>query len=415
VNGGFACRSCGAPVTRLFVDLGAMPSANHYLSATELGRAEPVYPLAAYVCSRCLLVQMPAVVSPHALFSDYAYFSSYASSWVDHARRFAIAARTRFGLGPTSRVVEVASNDGYLLQHFVAMGIPVLGIEPAANVAAAACAKGIATEIRFFGYEVAKELVARDGHADLVIANNVLAHVPDLNDFLAGLAHLIRPGGAVSIEVPHLLRLIEGVQFDTIYHEHFSYFSLAALEWVLERQGFDVVDVEELPTHGGSLRLTAKLAAPGNAPEGPGRARIRAAEQEAGLKNLELGCAYDGFAAKVAACCRALREFLAAARQAGKTAAAYGAAAKGNTLLNAARVTAMDIAFVVDRNPVKQGRFLPGSRIPIHAPDQIARTKPDYVLILPWNLTDEIVSAHGYVRDWGGRFVVPVPEIRVLA
>jgi SAM-dependent methyltransferase len=244
LTAGFACRSCGAAVTRPFLDLGAMPSANHYVAAEDLMRPEPTYPLSAYVCARCLLVQSPAVVTPQALFADYAYFSSYAESWVAHARRFAQSARDRFRLGAASRVVEVASNDGYLLQHFHAMGIPVLGIEPAANVAAAARAKGVPTETRFFGLDAARDIAARDGRADLIVANNVLAHVPDLNDFLAGLAHLVRPEGAVSVEVPHLLRLIEGVQFDTIYHEHFSYFSLKALEWAFERQGLDAVDVE---------------------------------------------------------------------------------------------------------------------------------------------------------------------------
>jgi SAM-dependent methyltransferase len=414
VSAGFACRSCGAPVARLFVDLGAMPSANHYLTEVELARPEPTYPLAAYVCTRCLLVQIPAVIAPEALFGDYAYFSSYAQSWVEHARRFAARARARFRLGPASRVVEIASNDGYLLQHFRAMDIPVLGVEPAANVAAAARAKGIPTEVRFFGLAAARAIAARDGKSDLVVANNVLAHVPDLNDFLAGLAHLVKPGGAVSIEVPHLLRLIEGVQFDTIYHEHFSYFSLKALEWAFERQGFDVVDVEELATHGGSLRLTLRLVAPGNGPEGPGRAAVRAAERAAGLDRLDPDGPYDGFAAKVAVCRRALRDFLAAAKAAGQTVAAYGAAAKGNTLLNACAVTAADIALVVDRNPVKQGRYLPGSRIPICAPEALKAARPDFVLILPWNLTAEIVEQHAYVRDWGGRFVVPVPEARVL-
>jgi len=410
---GFACRSCGAAVTRLFVDLGTMPSANHYLTEAELARPEPRYPLAASVCGRCLLVQIPATIGPEALFGDYAYFSSYATSWVEHARRFAEQARRRFELDGGARVVEVASNDGYLLQHFHAMGIRVLGIEPAANVAAAASAKGIPTEVRFFGLETARALAKRDGKADLIVANNVLAHVPDLNDFLAGLAHLVKPQGAISIEVPHLLRLIAGVQFDTIYHEHFSYFSLKALEWAFERQGLEVVDVEELTTHGGSLRLTVRLVSPANQAE-PGRERVRAAERAAGLDRLDDGGPYDGFAERVDACRRSVRQFLATAKADGKSVAAYGAAAKGNTLLNACGVTAGDIAFVVDRNPVKQGRYLPGSHIPIHRPELLGETRPDYVVILPWNLADEIVASHAYVRQWGGRFVIPVPEVRVL-
>jgi SAM-dependent methyltransferase len=402
------CRGCGAALPDPFLSLGAMPPANAYLRAQDLTRPEPRFPLDVRHCPACHLVQVDPLVAPAELFTDYAYFSSYSTSWVEHARRFASAAIERLGLGPASRVVEIASNDGYLLRHFVAAGIPALGIEPAANVAAAAIAAGVPTEVRFFGRAAAEDLVARGLTADLVVANNVLAHVPDLHDFAAGLARLVKPRGRISIEFPHLLNLVAETQFDTIYHEHFSYFSLVALLPVLARHGLRADGVERLTTHGGSLRLW--LATGAGTPASP-VAAVLAEERAAGLDRAET---YRAFAGRVAVCRASLRTFLAAARAEGRTVVAYGAAAKGNTLLNYCGVGADEIAFVVDRNPVKQGRFLPGSRLPIRDPGAIAEARPDYLLILPWNLADEITQQMAEIRGWGGRFVVPVPETRIL-
>ncbi len=407
-----ACRSCGAELTRTFVDLGSTPLANSYLDESDLAVAEPRYPLHARVCGACFLVQVESAVPPEEIFGDYAYFSSYSASWVDHARRFAEASISRFDLDAGSLVVEVASNDGYLLRHFLAADIPVLGIEPAANVAAAAEAAGVPSEVRFFSEATARDLEARDLAADLLVGNNVLAHVPDLNDFVAGLAILLKPAGVLSMEFPHLLRLIRGVQFDTIYHEHFSYFSFLAVERVFARHGLVVFDVEQLPTHGGSLRVFARRRDGEPRAATPAVEDLRAEESAAGLDRLE---AYSGFADRVAAVKAGLLEFLRRARSDGKTVVAYGAAAKGNTLLNTCGIDGELIAYVVDRNPHKQGCYLPGSRLAIHPPERIFETRPDYVLILPWNLRDEIMAAMAGVREWGGRFVVPVPEIEVLA
>jgi len=409
---GLACRFCGTELTHTFVDLGATPLANAYLKESDLAVAEPRYPLHARVCGECFLVQVESAVPPEEIFGDYAYFSSYAASWVDHARRFAEASIERFGLDSASRVVEVASNDGYLLRHFVAKNIPVLGVEPAANVAAAAEQAGVPTEVRFFGQETARDLLARDLAADLLVGNNVLAHVPDLNDFVAGLALLLKPDGVLSMEFPHLLRLIEGVQFDTIYHEHFSYFSFFAVERIFACYGLSVFDVERLPTHGGSLRVYAQLADGAARPVSATVSILRLEERTAGLDRLQ---AYRGFADKVAGVKTELLDFLRAAKAEGKAVAAYGAAAKGNTLLNTCGVDRELIDYVVDRSPHKQGHYLPGSRLPIHAPERIFETKPDYVLILPWNLRAEIVKSMDHIRDWGGRFVVPIPKVEVLA
>ncbi|HEX7873686.1 MAG TPA: class I SAM-dependent methyltransferase [Sphingobium sp.] len=405
------CRFCDAPVEQAFVDLGSMPLANAYLTAQQLTRPEPSYPLRAFVCEQCWLVQADSFVPPEDIFSDYAYFSSYSDSWVEHARRFTDMAQARFGLGAASRVIEVASNDGYLLRHFVAAGVPVLGIEPAANVAEAARAIGVPTEARFFGREAAADLVARGLSADLVVGNNVLAHVPDINDFVGGLAAVLKPDGVVSVEFPHLLRLIEGVQFDTIYHEHFYYLSLLAVERVFAAHGLRVFDVEQLPTHGGSLRVLACRAGSDAQQTGAGVAQVRAEEAAAGLDRVDI---YAGFQGQVAPIREALRRFLADAAARNQTVAAYGAAAKGNTLLNFSGVGADSIPYVVDRSPAKQGHFLPGSHVPIFAPDRIAETRPDYVLILPWNIRDEVMASMAHVRDWGGRFVVAVPELTVL-
>lgn len=406
-----ACRFCGGPAEQSFVDLGETPLANSYLTEAQLSRPEPSYPLRAFVCSHCWLVQADSFVPPEDIFTDYAYFSSFSEGWVEHARRFTVMARERFGLGPASQVIEVASNDGYLLRHFIAGGVPVLGIEPAANVAEAARAIGVPTEARFFGRETARDLVARGLSADLVIGNNVLAHVPDINDFVGGLAAVLKPDGVVSVEFPHLLRLIEGVQFDTIYHEHFYYLSLLAVEKVFAAHGLAVFDVEELPTHGGSLRVMAQRAAAPACRPGPGLARVRADELAAGFDRIET---YAAFQDKVAPVREGLLSFLDEAAREGRTVAAYGAAAKGNTLLNFCGVGADRIAYVVDRNPAKQGHYLPGSRLPVLPPEALAQTRPDYVLILPWNIRDEVMASMAEVRDWGGRFVVAVPRLTVL-
>jgi SAM-dependent methyltransferase len=405
------CRSCGAPLSRSFVDLGRTPLANSYVPPHAAGAPDPTFPLHARICDACLLVQVEAVTPPEDIFGEYAYFSSYSSSWVAHAKRFCEDATRRFGLSASSLVVEVASNDGYLLRHFLAAGIGVLGIEPAANVAEAAKALGIPVEVRFFGRAAAADLVAAGRAADLVVANNVLAHVPDLNDFVAGLARVLKPAGVLSVEFPHLLNLVREVQFDTIYHEHYCYFSLLAVERAFARHGLRVFDVETLPTHGGSLRVLACRADGAPRAEEPGLARVRAAERAAGLDRVE---AYAGFQAKVDAVRDALLAFLRRARAEGRKVAAYGAAAKGNTLLNYCGIGIDLVEYVVDLNPHKQGRLLPGSRLPVHAPSRLAETRPDYVLVLPWNIAAEITSSMAHVRGWGGRFVVAVPTTRLL-
>jgi SAM-dependent methyltransferase len=404
------CRFCGAPLSESFCDLGASPLANRYLRADQLSAMEPTYPLHAYVCGECFLVQLEAFETPEAIFSDYAYFSSYSESWLAHASRFAQAAAARLSLGAGSLVMEVASNDGYLLQYFRERGVPVLGIEPAANVAEHAVRKGVPTVVRFFGAGLARELAAEGRRADLLVANNVLAHVPDLNDFVAGLALALKPEGALSIEFPHLLNLIALSQFDTIYHEHFSYFSFAAAERVLAAHDLRAFDVETLPTHGGSLRLWACRRRAGRT-QSAAVARLRAVEAAAGLGRLET---YRGFEAQARAVKRRLLAFLVEAREAGKRVAGYGAAAKGNTLLNYCGVRGDLLDYVVDRSPHKQGHFLPGTRIPVLAPEHVSETRPDYLLILPWNLRDEIVAQMAHIRAWGGRFVVPVPRLEVL-
>ena len=405
-----ACRLCAAPLARTFLDLGAMPLANAFLRPEQLAHPEPRYPLHARVCGACLLVQVDAVVSPREIFEDYAYFSSYSSSWVEHARRFAESAAQRFALDGKSLVVEVASNDGYLLKHFVALGIPCRGIEPARNVAAAAEAAGVPTEVCFLGRDTGAALRARGLAADLLVANNVLAHVPDLHDFVAGIAALLKPAGTLAIEFPHLLRLIQEVQFDTIYHEHFCYFSLAPVERLLSQHGLAVFDVEQLPTHGGSLRVLA-APAPSQRAEGPALAEVRRAERAADLDKLE---SYDGFEPKVRAVCAELTAFLETARREGRKTVAYGAAAKGNTLLNACGIGAEHIAFAVDASIHKQGRYTPGSRLEIRPPEAVAEARPDYLLILPWNLREEIMAKLAFIREWGGRFVLPIPHLQVL-
>ncbi|MEI9963408.1 MAG: methyltransferase C-terminal domain-containing protein [Caulobacteraceae bacterium] len=407
-----ACRFCGAPLTHTFLDLGEQPLSNAFLTADALAAGtERAWPLHARVCDRCFLVQVDDPVDAGDIFTDeYAYFSSYSKSWLEHARRYARMAAERFGLGPGSLVVEIASNDGYLLRNFVEMGVPVLGIEPAANCAEAARAIGVPTEVMFFGEETGKALAARGVRADLMAANNVLAHVPRIGDFVAGFPQVLKPEGVLTFEFPHLLRLIEGVQFDTIYHEHFSYLSMLTVERVLASAGMRVFDVEELPTHGGSLRLFCRLAAAGHA-ETAAVERLRQAERAAALDRIE---GYAGFTQKAEAVRASFLDFLRKAKAEGKTVAAYGAAAKGNTFLNYAGVGPDDIRAVYDLNPHKQGRFLPGSHVPILSPDAIADLKPDYVVILPWNLKDEIMAQLAFIGGWGGRFVTAAPQTRVI-
>lgn len=407
---GVRCRSCAAPLTHTFVDLGETPLANAYLDAAQLSEPEPRYPLHALVCDRCFLVQVDQVVPPEVLFTDYAYFSSYSDSWVAHARRFTEAAVRRFGIDEQRQVVEVASNDGYLLRHFAEMGIPVLGIEPAENVAEVARAAGIPTEATFFGISAADDLRSRGIAADLLVANNVIAHVPDLNDFVAGLALALAPQGVLSIEFPHLLRLIEGRQFDTMYHEHFCYFSLRSLERVLTTHGLRIFDVEELPTHGGSLRVFACLDDAGHGSTAA-VAALRHKEEAAGMSRLET---YAGFGETVDETRCSLRAFLDGCRAAGQSVVAYGATAKGNTLLNTTGLGVDDVAYVVDRNPHKQGRYLPGSHLPIRSPEELAITRPDIVLLLAWNLLEELTEQLAFIREWGGRLAVPIPTPRIL-
>ncbi len=407
-----ACRFCGASLELVFADLGSSPLANSYLTAEQLGESEKFYPLCVRVCERCWLCQLPAAATPEEIFSDYAYFSSYSTSWLEHARRYTEAMIARFGFGAEHQVVEIASNDGYLLRHFRERGVPVLGIEPAQNVAAAALALGIPTEVRFFGRQAARDLLARGYAADLLLGNNVLAHVPDLVDFVAGLELLLGPSGVLTLEFPHLVRLVAENQFDTIYHEHFSYFSLVAVARLFSAHGLELFDVEELPTHGGSLRIYAQRSATGTQSVGPRVAELVAREVALGV---ETRAYYARFAEQVRATKRKLLEFLLAAKRDGKTIVGYGAPAKGNTLLNYCGVRQDFLDFTVDASPHKQGKFLPGTRIPIFAPAKILETKPDYVLILPWNLKEEIAAQMAGIREWGGRFVVAIPEVTVLA
>jgi hypothetical protein len=406
-----ACRFCGAPLSQVFVDLGASPLANSYLEPEDLDRAEAFYPLAVYVCGECLLVQLPEAERPEAIFSDYAYFSSYSESWLRHAEAYAEAMIERFGFGAGHQMIEIASNDGYLLRWFKAQGVPVLGVEPAGNVAAAAEAAGIPTVVRFFGEATARELVAEGRGADLLVGNNVLAHVPDLNDFVAGLKILLAPSGVLTLEFPHLLRLMAEDQFDTIYHEHYSYFSFATVRKIFAAHGLALFDVEELPTHGGSLRIYARHDEDASKPVGERVAALLAREEAAGLGRLET---YRSFGERVLRVKWGLLRFLIRTKEEGKSIAGYGAPAKGNTLLNFCGVRTDFLDYTVDRSPHKQGRFLPGTRIPIHGPDRLRETRPDYVLILPWNLKEEIVEQMADVRSWGGRFVVAIPEVRIL-
>ena len=404
-----SCRFCGAPLHVTFCDLGLSPLSNAFVRPEDLARGEMFHPLHAFVCDACFLVQLEEFESPARIFSDYVYFSSYSDSWLAHCRAYAAEISAALSLGANQRVVEVASNDGYLLRFFAERGVPVLGIEPADNVAEVARAAGIETISRFFGRELARELVASGRCADLLIGNNVLAHVPDINDFVAGLQIALAPEGTLTMEFPHLLQLVREVQFDTIYHEHFSYLSLLAVERIFAAHRLTIIDVRQLPTHGGSLRVYATHEARGVAPS-PAVSALRALERDAGLDRIDT---YTRFSHRVEACKRSLLRFLIEAREAGKSVVGYGAPAKGNTLLNYGGIRTDLLAYTVDRSPHKQGLFLPGTRIPVFAPDRIAETRPDYVLILPWNLREEIMEQLAFIREWGGQFVTPIPDVRV--
>ena len=404
------CRFCGAQLRRTFVDLGMSPLCETYPAAADFHKGEVYYPLHVYTCEECFLVQLEEYEKAENIFTDYPYFSSYSDSWLEHCDHYCDTMTKRFGLNGKSFVVEVASNDGYLLQYFVRRQVPVLGIEPAANVAKIAVEKGVPTLVQFFGTQVAKELVAKRGEADVVLGNNVLAQVPDLNDFVEGLRVLLKPTGVLTLEFPHLLRLIECNEFDTIYHEHFSYFSLLTTVRILAAHGMKVFDVEELPTHGGSLRVYASRAENETHRVQPGVARVIEAEKRAGLASPE---GYQRFAEQVRETKFAFVEFLLSAGREGKKVAGYGAPGKSATLLHYCGISKDLIEFTVDRSPHKQGRFLPGTHIPIYHPDRIRETQPDYVVILPWNLKTEIMEQLAFIREWGGKFVVPIPKVTV--
>lgn len=405
------CRFCGMSLRYVCVDLGMSPLCESYVRADQLNAMEPFYPLRVYVCEHCFLVQLQEYVSPAHIFSDYAYFSSYSDTWLQHAKAYTDQMMRRFQLHEHSQVVEIASNDGYLLQYFVARGLPVLGIEPAANVAAVALQKGIPTVVKFFGEKTAHALAGEGQGADLLLGNNVLAHVPDINDFVAGMRILLKPHGVITMEFPHLMRLIEGNQFDTIYHEHFSYLSLLTVEKVFAAHGLRLFDVEELPTHGGSLRIYAGHTDDTAQVLAPRVAALRAREEQAGLTRIAY---YLAFAEQVKETKRKLVHFLIGAKQNGQSIVGYGAPGKGNTLLNYCGIRTDFLDYTVDRSPHKQGKFLPGTHIPIFPPDKLKETRPDYLLILPWNLKHEILAQTAYIREWGGRFVIPIPEVEVF-
>ncbi|MBX3306094.1 MAG: methyltransferase domain-containing protein [Nitrospira sp.] len=405
-----ACRSCGAGLEHTFIDLGMSPLANSYIKPEQTNRMEPFYPLHVYVCEKCLLVQLEQFSTPQDIFSDYAYFSSFSDSWLAHARAYVDMIVDRFRFNQHSRVVEIASNDGYLLKNFVARGIPVLGVEPAANVAEVAMGKGINTKVAFFGEKTARGLTDDGWGADLIVGNNVLAHVPDLNDFVRGLKVLLKPTGLITMEFPHLLQLVEQNQFDTIYHEHFSYFSFIAVERVFARHEMKLFDVEELSTHGGSLRIYACHESDTSKPVEPRAKELKSREEAIGFGHLSH---YLSFGPRVEATKRKLLAFLIAAKQEGKRVVGYGAPAKGNTLLNYCGIRTDLVDYTVDRSPHKQGHFLPGVHIPIYEPERVRATQPDYLLILPWNIREEVMQQMSYIREWGGKFVVPIPEVRV--
>lgn len=405
------CRHCNAELNLTVIDLGSAPPSNAYLTEQKLHEPEAWYPLRVMVCESCWLVQTEDFARFDDLFdADYAYFSGFSSSWLDHSRKYVESMKERFGLNGNSHVVEVASNDGYLLQYVREAGIHCTGIEPTASTAAASREKGIETIEEFFGEELATRLVSERRSADLMAANNVLAHVPDINDFVKGFTRLLKPAGVATFEFPHLLNLVEKVQFDTVYHEHFSYLSLSAVQRIFDANGLMVFDVEEIPTHGGSLRVFAQRADTGSHEVSQAVEAILAEERAAGLLDRS---GYEGFQEKAEKVKDDLLAFLIEVKRKGKNVVAYGAAAKGNTLMNFAGIRPDLIEFVVDRNPSKQGKFMPGSRIPITDEEMLRQVKPDYVVILPWNLRDEVTGQLAYIREWGGRFVTAVPELSV--
>jgi SAM-dependent methyltransferase len=404
------CRFCHAPLHRTFVDLGMSPLCESFLTPQQLNQMEPFYPLHAYVCETCFLVQVEEYVAPEGIFSEYAYFSSYSKAWLEHAKSYTEMIVSRLGLDDTSQVIELGSNDGYLLQYFMGRGIRVLGVEPAGNVAAAAIARGVPTTARLFGLETARELLAEGHHPDLIVGNNVLAQVTDLNGFVAGMKGLLKPGGVITMEFPHLLRLMDENQFDTIYHEHFSYFSLMSAEQIFAAHGLTLFDVEEMWTHGGSLRIYARHREDEARPVGP---RVRALLSREKAIGLDRPNRYAAFAEQARETKRRLLDFLVGAKRQGKSIAGYGAPGKGNTLLNYCGIRTDFLDYTVDRNPYKHGRFTPGTHIPIFPPNKIFETRPDYVLILPWNLKDEIMEQMSAVQSWGGQFVVPIPDVKV--
>jgi len=405
------CRFCKSPLRHTFVDLGMSPLCESYLTLDQRNRLEPFYPLHVQVCEACYLVQLEEYVSPEHIFTEYAYFSSYSDSWLKHCSNYVDRISARLGLGAKSLAVELASNDGYLLQYFVKKGIPVLGVEPAVNVAKVAEEKGVRTLVEFFGRETARQMVSDGQAADLVIGNNVLAQVPDLNDFVGGIRILLKPEGVATLEFPHLEKLMAENQYDTIYHEHFSYFSLITVEKIFAAHGLVLFDIDEIPTHGGSIRIYLRHANDATKPMRQAVVTLRERELAAGLDRIET---YATFADKVAESKRALLELLIGLRRQGKRVAGYGAPGKGNTLLNYCGIRTDFLEFTVDRNPYKQGRFLPGTHVPIYPVERIRERRPDYILILPWNLKNEIVSQLAYAREWGAKFIVPIPTARVL-
>ena len=405
-----SCRFCQTPLTHTFVDLGMSPICNDMVKLEKANEMEPFYPLHTYVCDNCFLVQLDEFVSPSNIFDDYTYFSSYSTSWLAHAKRYTDKMVDEYGINENSLVVEIASNDGYLLQYFKEKNVPHLGVEPARNVAEHAIEKGIRTEIKFFGVKTAQEVVADYGQADLILGNNVLAHVPDINDFVGGMKVLLKPSGHITMEFPHLMTLINENQFDTIYHEHFSYLSWIAVEQIFAHHGLKLFNVEELPTHGGSLRIYA-CHDDDPRPLTEAAKELKARELAAGYNTL---APYADFTEQVKETKRKILEFLIQAKREGKTVVGYGAPGKGNTLLNYCAIRQDFLDYTVDRSPHKQGKLLPGTHIPVYGPEKIAETQPDYVFILPWNLKKEIMEQMSYVRDWGGKFVIPIPEIQVL-
>jgi hypothetical protein len=405
------CRYCAHELTHTFVDLGMSPLCQTHIAQHQLNDMEPFYPLHAYICDNCYLVQLNEYVAPENIFTEYAYFSSYSDSWVKHAKTYSEMMVERFELNQNDKVMEIASNDGYLLQHFMAMDIPVLGIEPAANVAKVAIEKGIQTTVQFFGRESAKNIASEYGKAQLLLGNNVLAHVPDINDFVSGMKVLLAEGGVITMEFPHLMRLMEFNQFDTIYHEHFSYLSFLTVEKIFAAHGITLFDVEELSTHGGSIRIFGKHQEDDTKTITSRVTSLKEQERRVGLDQLET---YFQFEEQVKETKRKLLEFFIQAKRAGKTIVGYGAPGKGNTLLNYCGIRQDFIDYTVDRNPYKQGKYTPGTRIPIYSPDKIKETKPDFLFLLPWNLKEEIMHQMSYIREWGGKFVIPIPEVKIF-